>query len=38
VYRAEYGEHIIFVRPLNVWLETVEWEGEQVFRFVLLTD
>jgi hypothetical protein len=37
VYRAEYGEHIVFVRPLSVWLETVEWEGKQVPRFAQLT-
>lgn len=33
VYQAEYGEKITFIRPLNVWLETVEVEDKQVPRF-----
>lgn len=33
VYRAEYGANIIFVRPLSVWLETVEVDGQVLSRF-----
>ena len=33
VYRAEYGAHIVFVRPLSVWLETVDVEGRPAPRF-----
>jgi hypothetical protein len=36
IYRAEYGERLTFVRPLSVWLETVEWGGEMVPRFTQL--
>lgn len=36
IYRAEYGEHLTFLRPLSVWLERVEWEGESVLRFTKL--
>jgi catechol 2,3-dioxygenase-like lactoylglutathione lyase family enzyme len=36
VYRQEYGDHGLWVRPKNMFLETVEVEGQQVprFRFV----
>jgi hypothetical protein len=33
VYLAEYGEKLSFVRPVNVWLEKVEWKGNTVPRF-----
>ena len=33
IYQAEYGERLTFVRPLSVWLETVEWENKRVPRF-----
>lgn len=33
VYKAQYGEQLTFVRPLSVWLESVEWEGKIVPRF-----
>jgi hypothetical protein len=33
IYQAQYGEQLTFVRPLTVWLETVEWEGTSVLRF-----
>jgi hypothetical protein len=32
-YQAEYGEKITFIRPLKVWLETVEFDGKRVPRF-----
>jgi hypothetical protein len=33
VYEAQYGAKVIFVRPVNDWLETVEWQGKTVPRF-----
>lgn len=33
VYRQEYGDHALWVRPLAMFLETVEFGGEQVSRF-----
>lgn len=33
VYRALYGEHDLWVRPLNMFLETVEFEGKKIPRF-----
>jgi len=32
-YRGMYGENFLFIRPLNVFLETVEFEGKKVPRF-----
>lgn len=33
IYQAQYGENLTFIRPLTVWLENVEWDGEIVPRF-----
>ena len=33
VYRQEYGEHGLWVRPKRMFLETVELEGLAVPRF-----
>ncbi len=33
VYQAEYGERIIFTRPLSSWVEEVEIDGKKVKRF-----
>jgi len=33
VYRALYGEELIWVRPLKTFLETVEVDGETKPRF-----
>ena len=33
VYRALYGEGGIWVRPANMWNETVEFEGNTVKLF-----
>jgi len=33
IYQAKYGEKLIFVRPLSVWLEDVNYEGKVVPRF-----
>jgi hypothetical protein len=36
VYRALYGEHGLWVRPLKMFLEEVEVEGKKVPRFKYL--
>jgi hypothetical protein len=36
VYRQEYGDRGLWVRPLAMFLETVEFEGRQVPRFQFL--
>ncbi len=36
VYQAQYGEKLIFTRPLTSWLEHIEWNGQAVERFSLL--
>lgn len=33
IYQAQYGEKLTFIRPLNVWQESVEWQGKTVPRF-----
>lgn len=33
VYRALYGEHDLWVRPLKMFSETVEIEGKKIPRF-----
>ena len=33
VYRALYGEHTVWVRPAEMWNETVEREGAVYRRF-----
>ena len=33
VYRQEYGDHRLFVRPKKMFLETVEVDGQAVPRF-----
>lgn len=33
VYRQEYGEHGLWVRPMKMFLETVKVEGQEVPRF-----
>ncbi|WP_018701883.1 MULTISPECIES: DUF1653 domain-containing protein [Sporomusaceae] len=37
VYRALYGEGGLWVRPLPMFLEEVEWEGKRQPRFALET-
>lgn len=38
LYQVLEGEHCVtFVRPLHVWLETVEWQGRVVPRFTKIT-
>ena len=36
VYQALYGSGFKFVRPVSIWLENVEWEGQTVPRFSLV--
>jgi hypothetical protein len=38
VYRQEYGDHGLWVRPAAMFLETVELEGKKVQRFRLMED
>ena len=33
VYRALYGEHGVWVRPAEMWNETIEKEGKTLKRF-----
>lgn len=33
LYKAEYGEHITYIRPLSSFLETVEKDGVTMPRF-----
>ncbi|HZX20262.1 MAG TPA: DUF1653 domain-containing protein [archaeon] len=33
VYRALYGENQLWVRPLKIFTETVEFDGKEVPRF-----
>lgn len=36
IYQAQYGEELIFVRPLSSWLEKVQWQEKTVKRFTLI--
>lgn len=38
VYRQEYGEHGLWVRPKEMFLETVEIDGQVVPRFRFVGD
>jgi hypothetical protein len=38
VYRQEYGDHGLWVRPKKMFLETVTVDGEEVPRFRCLGD
>ena len=38
VYRQEYGDHGLWVRPAAMFLETVELEGKKVPRFRPIED
>jgi len=37
VYQPDYGERSLWVRPLKMFMETVDCQGQQVPRFQLLT-
>ena len=36
VYRALYGEGSVWVRPAQMWEETVSYQGETVPRFAYI--
>ncbi len=36
VYRALYGDGALWVRPLAMWSEMIEWEGKHRPRFELI--
>ncbi len=36
VYRALYGENAVWVRPLSMWEEVVEYQGKLQKRFTYL--
>lgn len=38
LYQAQYGKKITYARALSIWLETVEWQGKTVPRFVKIKD
>ncbi len=38
VYRALYGERVVWVRPLSMWEETVEVGDKTVKRFEKVTE
>ena len=35
VYRALYGDYGLWVRPLEMFVQTVEYQGQTVARFAL---
>ena len=38
VYRALYGEGEVWVRPVSMWNEEVEKEGQRYLRFTYIGD
>lgn len=38
IYQAEYDPRLIFARPLDSWLGTVEVEGKTMRRFAKVSD
>lgn len=36
VYRALYGDHALWIRPLDMWEEIVEYNGKQQPRFTFI--
>ena len=38
VYRQLYGDYAVWVRPLYMFTEQVQYEGKTVPRFALMTD
>ena len=38
VYRPCYGERALWVRPLDMFAETVERDGKEVLRFAYMGD
>ena len=38
VYRTLYGDYSLWVRPLAMFIETVELDGKQIARFEYIED
>lgn len=38
VYRALYGEGALWVRPVSMWNETIERDGQNVLRFTFISE
>ena len=38
VYRTLYGDYSLWVRPLAMFIETVERDGQQIARFEYIED
>ena len=38
VYRPLYGEQGLWVRPLEMFVESIEWQGKSVTRFTKIDD
>lgn len=38
VYQAQYGQRLVFVRPLSSWLETVPHSGKAAPRFLKINE
>lgn len=38
VYRTLYGDYSVWVRPLAMFIETVELDGQQIARFEYVED
>ena len=36
IYEAQYGDKLIFVRPLISWLDKVEWNNKVTDRFTFI--
>lgn len=36
IYEALYDDKLVFVRPLDSWLEKVEWNGKMTDRFTYI--
>lgn len=38
VYRALYGDFLLWVRPLSMFCENIELEGKQIPRFMFINE
>jgi hypothetical protein len=38
IYQAEYDPKLLFIRPIDQWLEKVEWNDGLVSRFTKIKD
>lgn len=37
IYRALYGSHDLWIRPLSLFVDEVTWEGKMVSRFTMVS-